>query len=131
MPRTSRFMKVRINLQFLFSLSSVGSKFYWRSRLNVDISIMHHTHEQVIFYFSLSRTEVTKINQVLEVIPYDTDLGCELPRLFLSSAPLLSAIEEDVKTKLVAAYKPGAKPIDMDTKREVTITCLATHILSR
>ena len=74
---------------------------------------------------------MTKLFQVLEVIPYDTDLGCELPRLFLSSAPLLSAIDEDVKSKLAAAHKPGAKPIDMETKREMTVSCLATHILSR
>jgi hypothetical protein len=69
-----------------------GHKFFWRQRIDLDISIVHHADREYV-----------------EIIPYDRNNMCEFPRIYLSWNLLRQAIQPQYDTKL-AEIKIAMKP---------------------
>ena len=66
-----------------FKLLYYGSKFFWRSQDNIDISLYHHV-----------------VCDCIEIVPYDVYKNREMERLYLSNYMVLVNIEVEIKTKL-------------------------------
>jgi hypothetical protein len=101
-----------------------GSKFYWRSRINVDLNFILHNDEK---------------SQCLEVCAYNTDKSEELPRLRLYYPSLLTVVDSEAKEKAMQVhqesirkdkfYKAGAIPDTLLQKTQNDLVC--KYILDR
>ena len=103
-----------------------GTKFFWRTKDNIDINIYLHM-----------------LSDAIEVIPFDVERHKELNRSYLSNFILLSQIEKDAqssveerKMKLIELKKADkfnkdVLPPDEVMLEEAKRQVLVTHILDR
>lgn len=85
-----------------FRLLYYGSKFFWRTQDNVDISFYQHI-----------------MNHVIEVIPFDVYKNKEMERIYLDKFLIDSLLDEDIK----AAVKKKQQDLhDAEAKKKFTVS---------
>jgi hypothetical protein len=83
-----------------------GSKFFWRSKHNIDFHIYHHTEPAPI--------------SILEIIGYDSATNTELPRLYLNEEIVSATLSSDEILSRVKLHK------DSNTKYLSVLESMAT-----
>ena len=75
-----------------YKLTYFGSKFFWRSQDNIDLSFFHHF----------------KICDCIEIVPFNPSKNKALPRLYLDYQKLLKLIQNDIHIAKQNATKAHA-----------------------
>lgn len=83
-----------------------GSKFFWRCRMNADISMIYHPASDCI-----------------EVIPFNTETWEECERIYLSASAVFSRVEDAAVSKVEATVN------EFETRKPVPKTSLLTSVL--
>jgi len=87
-----------------FRLLYFGSKFFWRTQDNVDISFYQHI-----------------ISHIIEVVPFDVYKNKEMERIYLDKFMIDTLLDEQVKTA-VAMKKQGLH--DEEAKKKFTVNII-------
>ena len=108
-----------------YKLLYFGSKFFWRSQDNIDLSFFHHIACSVI-----------------EVVPFDVYKNAELERLYFDLYIIHENIDADVETKLSELKEQfkhdnkhdkfqSATFNDVHERAQLTRVAMTTYILTR
>ena len=93
-----------------YKLLYYGSKFFWKTQDNVDISLFQHI-----------------LCDVIEVVPFDVYKNKELDRIYLHMPPILLATNGDVESKII--QKKGVAAKDKFTRQSFKNNNLAVPVI--